>query len=128
MFFLLRMSFWIGLVCLLVQTSNDNHRLISSAEQTVNDFKGFCQRNPQVCEDARAMMTSFLSNLRSGAEKVQSWLVDQNKGSLDVATDLPEKPARRSARLDQPPPHVVTKYQDNLNSTDKQPYWRGPAF
>jgi hypothetical protein len=128
MFFLLRTAFWIGLVCLLVQTSNDNRRLISSAEQTMNDVKGFCQRNPQVCDDARAMMTSLLSNLRGGAEKMQTWLVEQNKGSLDVTTDLPDKPARRSARLDQPPPHVVTKFQDNLNASDRQPSWRGPAF
>jgi hypothetical protein len=128
MFFLIKMAFWIGLVCLLVQTSDDNHRLISSAEQTVNDVRGFCQRNPQVCEDARATMTSLLSNLRGGAEKVQTWLVEQNKGSMDASTDLPEKPARRSARLDQPPPRVVTKYQDNLSSSDKQPAWRGPTY
>ena len=52
MFFLLRMAFWLMLICLLLPgSSEDNRRLITSAEKTVNDVRGFCQRNPQVCDD-----------------------------------------------------------------------------
>ena len=79
MFFLLRLTFWIMLVCLLLPSSHeDNRRLISSAEQTVNDVRGFCQRNPQVCDDMRMSMTTLLTKFRSGAELLQTWLAQQS--------------------------------------------------
>ncbi len=75
MMFLLRLTFWIMVVCLLLPGSReDNKRLISSAEKTVDDVRGFCGRNPQVCDDARATMTSIVSRLRSGTELLQIWL------------------------------------------------------
>ena len=60
MLFLLRLAFWIMLVCLLLPGSReDNRRLMSSAEKTFEDVRGFCGRNPQVCDDARTTMTSL---------------------------------------------------------------------
>ena len=79
MFFLLRLAFWVMLICLLLPGSHeDNRRLITSAEQTVNDVRGFCQRNPQVCDDMRMSMTALLSRFRSGAELLQTWLAQQS--------------------------------------------------
>jgi hypothetical protein len=124
MLFFLRMAFWITLICLLLPSSGDDHRLISSAEQTVNDVRGFCKRNPQVCEDARLTMTALLTKLRSGAETVQTWLTKSEKDG----EDQPVAPLTRRGRFDQPPPQPVTKWQDSLNSTDKQVPWRGPGF
>jgi hypothetical protein len=79
MFFLLRLAFWVMLICLLLPGSHeDNRRLITSAEQTVNDARAFCQRNPQVCDDIRMSMTALLSRFRSGAELLQTWLAQQS--------------------------------------------------
>ncbi len=84
MLFLLRLGFWIMLICLLLPSSRqDNRRLISSAEQTVNDMRGFCQRNPQVCDDVRMTMTSLLARFRSGVELLQTWLAEHARESVE---------------------------------------------
>ncbi len=128
MLFLLRTVFWITLICLLLPGSQDgNRRLISSAEQTVNDVRGFCQRNPKVCEDARIVMTETLSKLRSGAEFLQTWLAKQDAPAEDQPAQE-EKGPQRLGRNDHTPPQPVTKWQDSLNSADKEAPWRGPGF
>ena len=125
MFFLLRLAFWVGLICLLLPGSHeDNRRLISSAEQTVSDVRGFCQRNPQVCDDVRMSMTTLLTRFRSGAELLQTWLAQQTDDSGST-TDRGTAP-RRAGRSDLSP-QPVTKWQDSLSSSDKQLPWRGPT-
>jgi hypothetical protein len=129
MLFFLRMAFWITVICLLLPGSQGgNQRLISSAEQTVNDVRGFCQRNPQVCEDARVAMTAALLKLRSGAETLQAWLAKQEGPAEEQPAAPAEKGPRRLGRNDHAPPQPVTKWQDSLNSADKQMPWRGPGF
>jgi hypothetical protein len=128
MFFLLRVAFWITLIWLLLPGSHENsQRLISSAEQTVNDVKGFCQRNPQVCENARLGMTELLSKLRSGAEMFQGWLARQERSVDEQPTPAIERGPRKVGRYDQAVPQPVTKWQDSLSSADKQVPWRGPG-
>jgi hypothetical protein len=64
MLFLLRLAFWIMVICLLLPGSReDNRRLIVSAERTVSDMRGFCYRNPDVCEDVRLSITAMLVRL-----------------------------------------------------------------
>ncbi len=131
MMFLLRLVFWITLICLLLPTSReDNRRIISSAEQTVSDVKGFCQRNPRVCDDARVTMTAVLAKLRSGTEMLQSWLSQKDKRS-----EVPASQSASASRDDAPRPQgagepqplkPVTKWQDSLNPADKQVPWHGP--
>ncbi len=92
MLFLLRLAFWILLICLLLPGSReDNRRLMNSAERTVSDMRGFCQRNPEVCEDARVSLTLMLSRLRSGAEIVQTWLAQNatDEGADGTAAPTP---------------------------------------
>ncbi len=129
MFFLLRLAFWVMLICLLLPGSpQDNRRLITSAEQTVNDVRGFCQRNPQVCDDMRMSMTALLTRFRSGAELVQTWLAQQSSENEDHGS-LTERgtSVHRLGRSDASP-QPVTKWQDSLNSSDKQVPWRGPGL
>jgi len=127
MFFLLRMAFWLMLICLLLPgSSEDNRRLITSAGQTVKDVQGFCQRNPQVCDDVRVSMTSLLARFKSGAELVQTWLAQQSAeseahGSVTERGATAHRPGRSDAS-----PQPVAKWQDSLNSSDKQVPWRGP--
>ncbi len=127
MFFLLRLTFWIMLVCLLLPSSHeDNRRLISSAEQTVNDVRGFCQRNPQVCDDMRMSMTTLLTKFRSGAELLQTWLAQQSAEGEEHAPVTERAVARKPGRSDASP-QPVAKWQDSLSSSDKQLPWRGPT-
>ncbi len=115
------------LICLLLPGSQeDNRRLISSAEQTVNDVRGFCQRNPRVCEDVRLSMTALLSRFRSGAELLQAWLAQQSGDTEDRGAVTERSVARRPMRSDSPP-QPVTKWQDSLSTSDRQVPWRGPT-
>ncbi len=132
MLFLLRLAFWVMLICLLLPGSReDNRRLMNSAERTVNDVRGFCQRNPDVCEDARITMTSLLTKLKNGAELVQTWLAAETKdGEAGAAPSAPagplqNQPAPKGAAGQ--PPSLLPRWQDRLNPADKALPGRGPA-
>lgn len=128
MFFLLRLAFWVMLICLLLPGSHeDNRRLITSAEQTVNDVRGFCQRNPQVCDDMRMSMTALLSRFRSGAELLQTWLAQQSGESEGQGVTAERGTTTRRPGRSEAAPQPVTKWQDSLSSSDKQLPWRGPT-
>jgi hypothetical protein len=137
MLFLLRLAFWIMLICLLLPGSReDNRRLANSAERTVSDVRGFCQRNPEVCDDMRATMTSILGKFRSGAELLQSWLaaIDDNEIEKGAQVGVPQvqpiapTSATPNIRSNEPlSPRPIAKWQDSLSPTDREVPWRGPA-
>ncbi len=138
MMFLLRFTFWIMLICLLLPGSrDDSKRLISSAEKTVDDVRGFCDRNPDVCSDARTTVNSVYSRLRSGAEMLQIWLSNKKPDRVSEATqgeDLPNVPSAPAPtyqysdyQAQQTVPKVAPKYGDSLNPADKEVPWHGPS-
>jgi hypothetical protein len=130
MMFLLRLAFWILVICLLLPDSpGDNRRLLSSAERTVSDLRGFCQRNPDVCEDMRITMTSMLTKLKNGAEFIQALLAqdDKNGGSGSAAPPAAPAEGQTAAKGGKPPPRLMPNWQDSLNPADKQMPWRGPS-
>jgi Family of unknown function (DUF5330) len=132
MMFLLRLAFWMLVICLLLPGQpHDNQRLISSAERTVNDVRGFCNRNPEVCEDARILMTSFLTKFKNGAELMQTWLAKDEARGTDAGAMFSGQPSpevREPAPKDAPRPlQAVPKWQDSLNPSDKQVPWQGPS-
>jgi hypothetical protein len=126
MLFLLRLVFWILVICLLLPGSRgDSRRLMNSAERTVSDVRGFCQRNPGVCEDARLSLTIMLSRVRNGAEFIQTWLAQNDaRERASAPPDPTESPPGPSSGR---PPRLVPKWQDSLNPADKQVPWRGPS-
>jgi Family of unknown function (DUF5330) len=131
MMFLLRLAFWILVICLLLPSSpGDNRRLMSSAERTVSDVRGFCQRNPDVCEDMRITMTSMLAKLKNGAEAIQAWLAHNDKsgeGSGIAPSARAKAEGQTPSKGLRQPPRFMPDWQDSLNPADKQMPWRGPA-
>ncbi len=127
MLFLLRLTFWLALVCLLLPgTADDNRRIVRSAEKTVADVRGFCQRNPDVCEDMRITMTSMLVRLKNGAELVQSWLAENTSQTGDSGAASSGGSGKAGARNGDPV-QLVPKWQDSLGPSDKRVPWRGPS-
>ncbi len=125
MMFLLRFAFWTLVICLLLPGQpGDNQRLLSSAERTVHDVRGFCQRNPEVCDDARVIMTSMLTKLKTGAELVQTWLAEDRTKGKEAGGILSGQPAAKGAGE---PLRAVPKWEDSLNPSDKEMPWHGPA-
>ena len=103
MFFLLRMAFWLGVVCVLLPVGNDKApqpqidtaSAVSAAGAAVSDVRGFCDRQPQACVVGGRVAVAIGQKAEAGArtlyEIVSEKLMD--KGS---AAD-PHKPSLASA-------------------------------
>jgi hypothetical protein len=132
MLFFLRLAFWLLVICLLLPGGpQDSHRIVSSAQKTVADMRGFCARNPDVCEDARSAMTVMLAKLKNGADLLQSWLSPNgSKGSrpsgLYPNMPAPAEPPSAPKGGNQPM-QIVPRWGDSLNQSDKVPPWHGPG-
>jgi hypothetical protein len=134
MMFVLRLMFWILLICLLLPGQReDNRQLMSSAGKALNDLRGFCGRNPDVCEDARRAATVVLARLKSGTEVVQQWMADD--GLKHISFGQKAEPSSYEGQRPVPksgiePGHAysepVAQWNDNLKASDRELPWRGP--
>ncbi len=130
MFFLMRLAFWLFLIILLLpSTHEDNQRLISSAEKTVDDLGGFCHRNPDVCDTVRSGAASLLQKVQNGVAMVEIWL-----GSSETPDAGEKETDRLSSSVDTAPggdpssPLTVLepRWQNNLTEADRSIPWQGP--
>jgi hypothetical protein len=145
MMFLLRLAFWITVVCLLLPDSReDTKKLIASARKTAEDVRGFCERNPDVCRDAQVTATTVVTKVKNGIAVMEAWLAsaaatsetaDKPEGLAREGTRDAAKPASGSAQHekgsyaeqnDGGPPRMNTRWNSTLKDADKVPDWRGP--
>jgi len=126
MFFLLRMAFWIGLVCVLLPggsdkpaANNDTAIAETAAGAAVTDKRGFCERQPQACVIGGQVAVAIGHKAEAGArtlyELIKTQLNDKSaepaadKGTLTPADITPAwrappvpLPPRREARTARP--------------------------
>ncbi len=113
MFFLLRMTFWLGLVCVLLPGSGgdapaakiDPASAVTAAGAAVTDMRGFCERQPQACEVGGQVAVAIGHKAEAGARTLYDF----------VSTKLNEKPTEQTAD------------KGTLTSTDMAPAWRAPT-
>ena len=100
MFFLLRMTFWLGLVCVLLPGSGsdapaakiDPASAVTAAGAAVSDMRGFCERQPQACEVGGQAATVIGQRAADGARKVYSIITDKvEKADQPEKVEQPEK-------------------------------------
>jgi hypothetical protein len=137
MFFLLRMTFWLGLVLVLLPFGSAQRsttvsevsasEAISAASATVGDLRSFCGRQPDACTVGSQVATTIGYRAQAGAKILYDVLSEamaphdtgalgnagnrhagSSKGALDKST------AERNS-------------QSTLTPTDLAPAWRGPA-
>jgi hypothetical protein len=129
MLFLMRLAFWLLLIVLLLpSTHDDNRRLINSASRTVDDVRGFCGRNPDVCETARLVAAALLHKAQNGAEMVSIWIGGGGNGeppAKDGARLAPAHEAAPASPLRTLIPKAV--WRDTLDEADRRAPWQGPA-
>jgi hypothetical protein len=111
MFFLLRMSFWLALVCVLLPGGGDNKAAsqidpasaVSAAGAAVSDMRGFCDRQPQACVVGGKVAVALGQKAEAGArtlfEMVSSQMKDGDKA--DGKSDAKVIPASASGTLTQ---------------------------
>jgi hypothetical protein len=113
MFFLLRMAFWLCVVCVLLPSSNtstspdaqiDAGEAVTLASAAVSDVRGFCERHPEACVTGGKVAVALGHKAEAGARSL-----------YDLITKLREKSAS-SEKADKP-----------LTPADMAPAWRAPV-
>jgi len=124
MFFLLRMAFWLGVVCLLLpgsgpKSSNaqvDATQAMSVASAAVSDARGFCGRQPEACVAGGKVAAALGEKAEAGARTLYQFIVAR----LDkpAATD---KPAAKLVTVSEQASHGT------LTRADMQAPWHAPV-
>jgi len=122
MFFLLRMAFWLGVVCVLLpsgmQSSSpdaniDPKQAVTLASAAVSDVRGFCDRQPDACVTGGRVAVALGHKAEAGARTIYEF----------IATKLNERaaPAERTATS------AAASGQGTLTPGDMQPAWHAPV-
>jgi Family of unknown function (DUF5330) len=62
------------------QNGSSSWTYISAAAETVSDFKGFCDRKPQVCVTAQYLAQSLEGKAKYSAKLVYEWANESTSG------------------------------------------------
>jgi Family of unknown function (DUF5330) len=135
MFFLLRMTFWLGLVLVLLPFGSAQHNsaggevsaseAISAASATVGDLRGFCGRQPDACAVGSQVASAIGYRAQAGAkilyEALSEAMALRETGSVgnNVSKNTAGKPAAEKSAAEHPS-------QSTLTPADIAPAWRGP--
>jgi hypothetical protein len=116
MFFLLRMAFWLGVVCVLLPSSTKStspdaqihaSEAVTLASAAVSDVRGFCERQPDACVTGGKVAVALGYRAEAGARALYEFI-----------TKLHEKPASSEK---------AGAGQGTLTSTDMAPVWHAPV-
>jgi hypothetical protein len=132
MFFLLRMTFWLSVVLVLLPSGGSQQRTatapsaelgametISAASATVSDMRQFCTRQPEACAIGSQAAAAIGQRAQAGAKMVYDFISERSAPrETGSATTRPRQVAAQAA------PAAST--QDTLTAADLVPAWRGP--
>ena len=138
MFFLLRMTFWLGLVLVLLpigtaQRSTSTGEIsateaISAASATVGDLRGFCTRQPDACTVGSQVATAIGYRAQAGAKMLYDAL-NEAMASHEAASPADVSPTKTGNTKTIAAKSVAERAsQSTLTATDIAPAWRGPPL
>ena len=134
MFFLLRMTFWLGLMLVLLpfgatQRSSSGEvsttEAISAAAATVGDLRGFCGRQPDACAVGSQVASTLGYRAQAGAkilyEALTEAMAPRETGAVggSVAKSLAGQSTTEKSAAERPS-------RSTLTPADLAPAWRGP--
>jgi hypothetical protein len=130
MFFLLRMAFWLTVVCLLLpsggnkETSPDAQidatQAVSLASAAVSDMRGFCDRQPDACVVGGKVAVAIGHKAEAGARTLYEF----------ITAKLNEKPTPADLAAPKVVPMSATGRdmpKGTLTPSDMQPAWHAPV-
>jgi hypothetical protein len=131
MFFLLRMAFWLGVVCVLLpggtkSTSHDAQidatQAMTLAGAAVSDARGFCERQPDACKVGGKVAVALGHKAEAGARTLYEF----------VSTKITEKSAPEQKTAGKTGPTSAAKVvpvsnvdHGTLTPSDLSPAWHG---
>lgn len=100
MFFLLRMAFWLGVVCVLLPSGSkttapaekvNTAEAVTAASAAVSDMRGFCARQPDACEVGGKIAVAITQKAEAGARTLYQFLSTKvsDTGAADKAAPAP---------------------------------------
>jgi hypothetical protein len=119
MFFLLRMTFWLCVVCVLLpsgtkSTSPDAHidatQAMNLASAAVSDARGFCGRQPDACVTGGKVAIAIGRKAEAGARTLYEFITAKLSET--------SAPAEKTAAKD-----TSAQGQGTLTASDIQPAW-----
>jgi hypothetical protein len=121
MFFLLRMTFWLGLVCVLLpsgsktpDTNIDASQAVTAASAAVYDMRGFCDRQPGACEAGGKVAVALGHKAEAGARTLYEFITAKLADKAAPADKTAEVPG-------------TARGQNTLTQTDITPVWHEPV-
>jgi hypothetical protein len=123
MFFLLRMAFWLTVVCVLLPSGTkpnlpdaqiDATQAASLAGAAVTDVRGFCDRQPDACVVGGKVAIAIGHKAEAGARTIYEF----------INSKLAEKSAPAAAAKLVP---ASTASKGTLSANDMAPAWHAPV-
>jgi hypothetical protein len=124
MFFLLRMAFWLGVVCVLLPSGTkspspeaniDTKQAVTLASAAVSDVRGFCDRQPDACTVGGKVAVAIGHKAEAGARTIYDFITTTIEKSAPA-----DKTAAKAVRASAPG-------QGTLTPTDLAPAWHAPV-
>ena len=126
MFFLLRMAFWLTVVCVLLPSGSDKAtapdaqidaaQAATLAGAAVSDVRGFCDRQPDACVVGGKVAVALGHKAEAGARTLYEF----------ISTRLNEKPAPAPKTAGKVAPARAVNH-GTLTATDLAPAWHAPV-
>jgi hypothetical protein len=122
MFFLLRMTFWLAVVCVLLPGGGDNKPLsqidpasaVLAAGAAMSDMRGFCDRQPEACVVGGKVAVALGHKAEAGARTLFDIVSAQLK---DQPSDKPVADAKV----------IPASASGTLTAADLAPNWHSPV-
>jgi hypothetical protein len=131
MFFLLRMTFWLGLVLVLLPSGASQRPqgsqvaasdAISAASATVGDLRQFCARQPDACTVGSHVASQLGSRAQAGAKMLYEFVTETLKRK-DAGSDTAGRDGKATADR-----AIADKdSQNTLTPADLAAPWRAPV-
>jgi hypothetical protein len=140
MFFLLRMAFWLGVVCVLLSSGGkstspeaqiDAAQAVTMASAAVTDVRGFCERQPDACEAGGKVAVALGHKAEAGARTLYDFISklrekSASAGKTDSKSDGKTVPASLAGKGNAGTTGSLGN-TGTLTPTDIAPAWHAPV-
>jgi hypothetical protein len=133
MFFLLRMAFWLTLICVLLPGGSDKPaspdanidavQAVTLASAAVTDMRGFCGRNPDACVVGGKVASAIGHKAEAGARTIYDFITAKLNDSTPAAEQTTASITPPAARAIP----VSMQGKNTLTPTDLRPAWHAPV-
>ncbi|HXX26116.1 MAG TPA: DUF5330 domain-containing protein [Pseudolabrys sp.] len=128
MFFLLRMAFWLAIVCMLLPGSKqaspeaqiDPTQAMTLAGAAVSDMRGFCDRQPDACKAGGKVAVALGHKAEAGALTLYEIVSTKMKDKAAA-----QKTAKADTKADAKTVSVSAADRGTLTQSDVAPAWHG---